>query len=80
MKRFLVTLALVGLMAVETMAGDISTSGSPAPPPGAPTQTTTSTSGDVPSVPGDIPTDGVAEQMSSASVSALLTVLGLLSA
>jgi hypothetical protein len=72
MKRFLMALALTTLLAISAIAGDVSTSGSPAPPPSGATQTTTPTS------PGDIPSVGAAEQISDAALSALLTVLGFL--
>jgi hypothetical protein len=79
MKRFLIATVLAGLLAVPAIAGDISTSGSPAPPPSGATHTTTSTSlGDIPTVPGEIPSLGTAEQISDGALSALLLVFGLL--
>lgn len=72
MKRFLIVITLGCVLSVSAMAGEIPTSGSPAPPPSAATQTTTSTS------PGDIPSVGAAEQITDAALSALLTVLGFL--
>jgi hypothetical protein len=72
MKRFLMALALACLLAVPALAGDISTSGSPAPPPNGTTQTTT------PASPGEVPSVGAAEQLSDAALSALLTALGFL--
>jgi hypothetical protein len=73
MKRFLMALALTTLLAVSAIAGDVSTSGSPAPPPpnGA-NQTTTSYS------PGEVPMVG-SVALADASLSALLAVFGLLS-
>ncbi len=45
MKRFVLAMALTGLMSVTALAGDIPTNGAPAPaPPPAATSTTTSTS------------------------------------
>ncbi|HEY2975167.1 MAG TPA: hypothetical protein VGJ48_21810 [Pyrinomonadaceae bacterium] len=73
MKRFLIAVALTSVLSSSALAGDIPC-GSPSPPP-APdgtTQTTTTSS------PGEIPTDGSAEQVSDAGLSALLTVLGFL--
>ncbi|MGH9931381.1 MAG: hypothetical protein ACREA9_19415 [Pyrinomonadaceae bacterium] len=72
MKRFLVAFALAGLLAVSALAGDISTSGAPTPASNGTSVTTTSMS------PGDVPTVGVAEQLSSDALSALLSVLSFL--
>jgi len=69
MKRFLAATALACVLSVSALAGDIPTLGSPQPPPA---QTTTSTS------PGDVPSVGAVEQLASAALSALLTVLGFL--
>jgi len=70
MKRFLMTVSLTCILSSSALAGDVPTVGSPAPQ-GA-TQSTSTPS------PGEIPTVGVADQTSSATLSALLTVLGLL--
>ena len=72
MKRYLMAFALTGLLAVSTLAGDISTSGAPAPASNGTSETTTSTS------PGDIPSGGKAEELSSDALSALLAVLSFL--
>lgn len=72
MKRFVMTVAFTCVLAAPTLAGDIPSVGAPSPAPPATTQTTSTPS------PGDIPTVGVADQTSSAALSALLTVLGLL--
>jgi hypothetical protein len=78
MKRFLMALALTSWLAGSAIAGDVSTSGSPAPAPSGTTQTAPSTlAGDVPSVPGDIPCGG-SQHLSSDVLSALLSVLGFL--
>ena len=69
MKRLLMTVGLVCILSSSALAGDVPTVGSPAP-----TGTVTTT----PTSPGDIPTGGLADQTSSATLSALLTVLGLL--
>ena len=71
MKRYLMAFALVGLLSVSAMGGDISTSGSPAP---GSSGTTSSAS---PS-PGDIPTVGMPAQVSGDALSAILSVLSLL--
>jgi hypothetical protein len=70
MKRFIITLVLTLALSVSVFAGDIPTSGSPAPlsPPNAATETTE---------PGDIQTPGKAE-LSSEALSALLSVLSFL--
>ena len=72
MKRFLMVGVLVGLLAVSAFAGDVSTSGSPAPQPPNGTPGTTNIT-----EPGDIPSDGKAE-LSSEALSALLSVLSFL--
>jgi hypothetical protein len=66
MKRFLMACVIAGLLAVSAFAGDVSTSGSPAPAPSGATETTKK--------PGDIPSDGKSE-LSSEALSALLSVL-----
>jgi hypothetical protein len=74
MKRFLTTIALACVLSGSVAAGEIPTSGTPAPAPSGMTQTITPTS------PGGVPTGGSAEEMSEAALSALLTVLGFLTA
>ena len=71
MKRFLMASTLGCLLAVSALAGEISTSGSPAPVPVGNT-TTNKTE------PGDIPTAGAAERVSDAALSAVLTLFSLL--
>jgi len=70
-KRFLVSVVLACVLSSSALAGDIPSGGSPAPPP--PSQTTTSTS------PGATPSNG-SEEITDVVLSALSTVLGLLSA
>jgi len=70
MKRFLITIALTCALSPSALAGDIPSVG--APSPAGTTQTTSATE------PGDSHSPGSAEQISSAALSALLTVLGLL--
>jgi hypothetical protein len=53
------------------LAGDIPTDGSPSPAPNGSEPTVTTTS------PGQIPTDGLAGQISDAALSALLSVFAL---
>ena len=72
MKRFITTLVLALALSGSVLAGDIPTSGSPAPAPGGPT-----TSAEEPA-PGDIQTPGKA--LSSEALSALLSVLSFLAA
>ena len=69
MKRLLLTIALACALASSAFAGEIPSVGAPAPPP-AGTQTNTPSAGDVPRA---------TEQVSDVVLSALLTVLGLLS-
>jgi hypothetical protein len=70
MKRFFAALALASLLSVSVLAGEIPTLGTPQPPPQGISDSTS---------PGEIPTLGLSEQLSKATVSVLLTVLGLLS-
>ncbi len=72
MKRILMTMALTCLIAVQALAGEIPTVGVASPAPTGTAQNTSTPS------PGEIPSVGVADQTSSATLSALLTVLGLL--
>lgn len=72
MKRFITTLALALALSGSVFAGDITTSGSPAPAPGGPSAQTS----EVP-VPGDIPSGGRSE-LSSDALSVLLSVLSFL--
>lgn len=77
MKRLVMTFGLTCVLSISTLAGNIPTV--PGPPP-SPQGTRNATSpGQIPTVPGDVPTGGSAEQLSSTALSALLTVLGLLS-
>ena len=67
MKRFVASLALISVLSISSLAGDIPTSGSPAPCVdncvlGEP-------------APGDIPTDGIADVASEG----LLDLVGALS-
>lgn len=71
MKRFLMTVALTSALSSAAFAGEIPSVGVASPAPGKTTQTASATS------PGDIPTGGVADQTSSAALSALLTLLRL---
>ena len=70
MKRLLMTLALTFVLSASALAGDIPCDAT-SPAPEGTTQTTSSTS------PGELPTGGLAEQISVAALSASLTVLGL---
>ena len=44
MKRFVLAIALTGLMSMTVLAGDIQTNGAPAPAPPAPTTTSSTAS------------------------------------
>jgi hypothetical protein len=72
MKRFVITVALVCVLSVSALAGEVPTGGAPQPPAGI-GRTTSETS------QGLIPTVGYMEQMSDAALSSLLVVLGLVS-
>lgn len=73
MRRFLMALALTGLLTVSALAGDSSTSGSPAPAPNGTVQPIITT-------PGEIPISGVVDQISTDALSTLMSVLGFLTA
>lgn len=75
MRRLLMMVALVCVFSVPTFAGDIPISGSPAPPPPGTVQTDSTTPGDIPSVTGDIPTDGVAEQLANDWLTVITAIL-----
>ena len=70
MKRFLITTAMTLMLSCSALAGEIPC-GAPSPPPAGTTQTADATS------PGDIPCD-LAGQVSDATLSGLLAVLGAL--
>ena len=72
MKRFLIAIALTCALCSSAFAGDIPSVGAPAP------NGITQTPGETQTPPGDIPTDGKAEQISSDALSALLSVLSFL--
>jgi hypothetical protein len=73
MKRFLTTMILTVALSSFAFAGEIPSLGaaSLAPSGSGPAVTTTS--------PSEIPSDGAAARMSESALSALLTILGLLS-
>ena len=72
MKRFVITMVLACALSSSAFAGDIPSDGSPAPAPNGSGQSATTTS------PGEIPSDGLAAQISDGALSVLLTVFGLL--
>jgi len=74
MKPFIPALALTLALSSSVFAGDMPTSGSPAPAPSGPT-VSTQTSDEW--APGDIPTSGKPE-LSSEALSALLSALSFL--
>jgi hypothetical protein len=71
MKRLLTATAMTFVLSVSVLAGDIPCDAPQPPPPQGMMQATDATS------PGEIPCD-FAEQISEATVSGWLTVLGLL--
>ncbi len=73
MKRSLATLIVSCILSIPVSAGQIPTDGSPTPPPSGTNQTTNTTS------PGEIPSGGFLDPMSEATLSGLLTALGLAS-
>ena len=74
MKRFLIAIALTCVLSSSALAGDIPSDGSAAPKPSGITQTT----GETQTPPGDIPSGGKAEELSSDTLSAVLSVLSFL--
>jgi hypothetical protein len=73
MKRFLATLIMSCVLSIPVSAGQIPTDGSPAPPPNGTNPPTNITS------PGEIPSGGFFDSISEATVSAILSALGLAS-
>ena len=71
MKRFLAAIAVICVLTVSALAGDIPTLGSPQPAPREKSRTITRATGDIPSVP-------VAEQLSGDALTALLSALTFL--
>jgi hypothetical protein len=71
-KRFLMLIALSSLLSSPALAGDIPSVGAPTPSQRGAMSTPNSTS------PGDVPTVGRTDQLSLESLSAFLSVLGLL--
>ena len=71
MNRFAMAITLTCVLVSSALAGEVPSVG-PESTVNKTTQTTSTAS------PGDIPTVGVADQTSNATLSALLTVLGLL--
>jgi hypothetical protein len=69
MRRLLAAITLACLISVVAMGGDIPISDSPAPPPPSLTSST---------APGDIPSVGATDQLSSDALSALLAALTFL--
>jgi opacity protein-like surface antigen len=66
-KRLLISAALACVLSSPALAGDIPSGGIPSPAPSATTQTS----------PGEVPSVG-SEELSDVTLSALLTVLSLL--
>ena len=76
MKRFLAAVAFACLLSASTFAGDLPTSGTPSPSPGdLPTSGSPAPMGT--SSPRDLPTGVFADQLSDATLSVLLSVLGV---
>lgn len=69
MKRFVIAMALTCVLSVSAYAGVIPMDFTAPPPPEA--QPTSATS------PGDLPTCGLAQQISNEALSAFLSVFGL---
>lgn len=79
MVRFAMTVTLACALSVSAFAGEVPTSGIvPPPPPGDGITTSTTSPGEIASVPGEVPTGGFQQQVSDGALYALLSVLGLL--
>ena len=72
MNRLLMTLVFTCALCCSASAGDIPSVNAPAPPPPGQSSSSTSALGDIPSVPGDIATPGIASQLSDEALNALL--------
>jgi hypothetical protein len=72
MKRFLTAMALACFLSVSALAGDVPSDGFTSPPPAGTSQTTSATS------PGEIPSDGAVQPVSSAALGLIQALLGLL--
>lgn len=69
MKQFLASVVLTGVFCISTLAGEIPSV--PGPQPSEPQSSVT--------LSGEIPSDGQAQSIIDAAISALLTALGLAS-
>lgn len=75
MKKIFMTLVLTCALCCAASAGDIPSVNAPVPPPPGQSSSTTSALGEIPSVNGDIPTLGIAAQLSDEALNALLGFL-----
>ena len=72
MRRFLGAMALACILSTPVWAGDVPSDGFAAPPPAGTAQTTSAPS------PGDIPSGGAAQSVSSTALSLIQALIGLL--
>jgi hypothetical protein len=77
MKRFTLALALVCLLSVPALAGQIPFDYTPPPPPPPPPGMVASSPGDIPPIPSDIPFD-LTQQAENAAYAGLVAVVGWL--
>jgi hypothetical protein len=71
MKRFLIAIALACAVSVSVFAGEIPSDGFASPPPAGTSQRAASS-------PGEIPTVGAAQPVSSAALTVIQALVGLL--
>ena len=79
MRRFMMAIALTGILSVSTLAGDIPFDYTPPPPPPPPPPPgmVANSPVDIPSVPGQIPFD-LTQQAANAAYESLVAVVGWL--
>jgi hypothetical protein len=78
MKQRFAVIALVCLLSVPTLAGEIPTMGAPEPPPQTSLPPAVNVPGEIPTdgSPGDIPSGGFVGEIASDGLAAILSVLG----
>lgn len=76
MKRFVMAITLTCALSTSALAGNIPTDGvaSPTPPPPPGAAQVANAKGDIPSVPGEVPTGGWAQKMTEEF---LLAIFGI---
>ncbi len=75
MKRFAMAITLSCVLSSSALAGEIPMTG-PVPPPPPQGMVDSTSPGEIPMVPGDIPSDGVADQLSIDALFTLMSAIG----